>query len=49
MVKPRQKAVISCRVRECLLFFGEFLEFWGQNRRFREQTRLFYPPDDKSI
>ena len=49
MAKPRQKAVISCRVRESLLFYGESLEFWGQIWRFYFQTSIISPPDDKLL
>ena len=44
MAKPRQKAVISCRVRESLLFYGESLEFWGKIWRIYFQTSIISPP-----
>ena len=44
MVKPRRKAVKSCRVREYLRFYCEYLEICGQSRGNHAHFRSIPPP-----
>ena len=43
MVKPRQKAVISCRVRECLLFLVNTSSFGAKIGGFASKPDYFTP------
>ena len=47
MVKPRRKAVKSCRVRDYLRFYCDYLEICGQSRGNQRHFRSIHPPPAK--